>query len=396
MGGPLFSTKSIPPDSILHLWLEASAITEVPPSYSVVTILSAMGCLLRRQVWCDQVDWKVYQNLSSLLIGPSGIGKDVAIRAAARLIDLIDPALDIGGKTMEVIVEQLFENGKDGRPSCAFILAPELTAFLGGKDYQRSMVQELTDLLSTGDKVNVSLKSHLGLKKIIHQPTITMVAGSTEEWLHKAMPDGSLEGGLFPRFLIICEEYNNKNVPWIKYSVDKPIRDKALLAKETFIEKVRGIVNEFSIGREITPTREAIEYYENWYINRFRLFSPVVRPYANRSRDQVLRLAMLCAITRGRHYMDEEDMAFASGVIGYVGQTIDRAALPPSQDAKVARLILGVLPATYPQILAYLSRNTDRRDISAGLQLLLESDQIVKDGKLLVKTPLRREEVLQV
>jgi hypothetical protein len=370
--------KRLPKESILNLWLEAEGITEVPVSYQIVTALSAIGALLGRGVWVDQVEWRVYPNLSVLLVGPSGIGKDVAIRAAGRLVDANNPGLTYGGKTMEALVEQVMKAQQ--RPACAFILAPEITAFLGGKDYQKSMVQELTDILSTGDKVDVSLKSSPGVKRILWEPTWTLQAGSTEEWLHEAMPTGSLEGGLFPRFLIICEEYGDRHVPWIKYSTEGPDRRRALQAKMEFEQAVGVLVERFANGGEVVPTLEAREFYENWYINRFKRFGPTVRSYANRSRDQLLRVAMLVALTCGRRFMEACDMEFAEDIMDYVALKLERATKPPTYEGQIARVIIGMLPCTQQGILKELAGVYPRRNIYEALQLMIESGQMVANG----------------
>lgn len=369
----MFRPALVPKDSIVHHYLASQKITEVPISYQIVTCLSAIGCLLKRQVWCDQVEWMVYPNLSVLLVGPSGIGKDVAINKSRSIIVEYDDSLDIGGKTMEVIQSQLLEVGD---PACAFVAAPELTAFLGGKDYQKSMTQELTDLLSTGESINVSLKSAPGMKRIIRHPTVTVQAGSTEEWLHRAMPEGSLEGGLFPRFVIICEEYGNKNIPLLKYSLSVQDREESKQGGLLFKEGVRRILDRYVKPTEITPLADAVEYYERWYINRFRQFSATVRPYANRSRDQVLRLAMLMAISRDHNYMEEADMRFASAMMGYVARSIDKAASPPSSEAQIAKSILTILPNRTATIMLSLGRKHPRKDILAALELLQATGQI--------------------
>ena len=369
----MFRPVLIPKDSIIHSFLASQRITEVPVSYQIITSLSAIGCLLKRQVWCDQVEWQVYPNLSVLLVGPSGIGKDVAINKAKSLINEFDPSLDIGGKTMESIQEQLLNIGD---PACAFVAAQELTAFLGSKDYQKSMAQELTDLLSTGEAVNVSLKSAPGIKRLIKHPTVTIQAGSTEEWLHKAMPEGSLEGGLFPRFVIVCEEYGNKNIPLLKYSVSVEDRKAAEKGGQEFKEGVAKILDRFVRSSEIVPLADAIEYYERWYINRFKQFSSTVRPYANRSRDQVLRLAMLMGISRGHNYMEEADMKFAAAMMGYVARSIDKAASPPSLEAQVAKMIFALLPAKLSTITLALGRKYPRKNILEGIELLKATGQI--------------------
>ena len=369
----MFRPALIPKDSIVHHFLASQRITEVPLSYQVVTCLSAIGCLLKRQVWCDQVEWCVYPNLSVLLVGPSGIGKDVAINKAKSIVDEYDPALAIGGKTMESIQEQLLNVGD---PACAFVAAQELTAFLGSKDYQKSMAQELTDLLSTGESVNISLKSAPGVKRLIKHPTVTVQAGSTEEWLHRAMPDGSLEGGLFPRFIIVCEEYGNKNIPLLKYSISVEDRKTAEKGGHDFKAGVATILDRYVKPSEIVPLSDAIEYYERWYINRFKYFSATVRPYANRSRDQVLRLAMLMGISRGHNYMEEADMKFATAMMGYVARSIDKAASPPSLEAQIAKTILTLLPSKLSTITLALGRKYSRKDILEGIELLRATGQI--------------------
>jgi hypothetical protein len=316
--------KLVPNDSILHYWLDRLAITEIPVSYQIVCGLSLIGSLLKRNIFVDQSEWKVYPNMSVLLVGPSGIGKDIAINAATSVVDAVGAVPVIGGKTMDRVKHAMLNIGI---PAACYVPAAELTAFLGGKDYQKSMVQELTDLLSTGEKTDVSTKSEG--TKIIIQPTVTMQAGSTRDWLHRAMPDGSLEGGFLPRFVIVCEEYGSKFVPFVKYSTDRGERDQALRAKTIFTEEVGKLVKKYgNYSAEIIPTRAARDYYENWYRNRFSYFSPLVKPYANRSRDHLHRIAMLMAVSRGHSFLEEQDYVFGGEMVSYVASTIEKALRP--------------------------------------------------------------------
>lgn len=370
---------ALPRESILHLWVRALSITELPVGYQIPCGLSVLGCLLRRNVWVDQVEWKVYPNLSVLLVGPSGVGKDVAIRAASRLVSHVDEELHVGGKTIETIQSELVKRN----PAIAFVGTPELTAFLGGRDYQKSIVQEMTDLLTTGDSINVSLKSEG--KRIIHSPTITMQAGSTQEWLHKAMPEGSLEGGFLPRFLIICEEYGERHVPLIKHSTGLTERLEALHAKQEFYEKAQAVAASYAVWpREMILTEEAAHYYTNWYINRFNYFSPAVRSYANRSRDQVLRIAMICACSCNRDWMEERDVAFAATMMQYVADTVEEVTQSSSVEGKIVQTVLSLLPATQGEIMKALIMKHSRRQVIEVLSSLVEAQMvIVKGGKFM-------------
>ena len=329
--------------------------------------MSALGAVLKRNAWVDQVDWKIYPNLSILLVGPSGIGKDTAIDAAEEIIQEVNTLPIIVGKTMEYINQEMVNFGD---PACCFIPAPEVTAFIGAKDYQKGMVQELTHLLTTKNYVDVSTSGKGKLR--IKRPTVTLQAGSTVDWLHKAMPEGSLEGGLWPRFLIVYEEYGSKCIPLVK-NLPKHEVDGARKYKHAFMEACKFLHEEFKDKpKEIQILNEAAELYENWYRNRFKLFSATVQPYANRSRDQILRLAMLCAISRRHDYIEGVDMQFAIELMQFVATTIDKAMVPPTTETRLARIIRKILPCNMKIIMSTLGSNNKRRDINEAIAFMLQ------------------------
>jgi hypothetical protein len=364
--------KIIPKDSCICRWLEAMAITEVPISYQVVTGLAIIGAVLKRNVYINQELWRVHPNLSLLMIGPSGIGKDTVIDQAVEMLERIGTPEIVSGRTIEMVYEQMLQIGD---PACCVIPAREVSVFFGQKDYQKGMVQELTDLLSTGGSVDVSIKE-TGKRKIL-RPTVTMLAGSTLEWLHRAMPDGSLEGGLWPRFLIVNEAYGSRYVPLIKHSLSKHERDAAVGGLRKFEILVERIRKKYSVApREIMILKAAQDLYTNWYINRLDYFSPMVRPYANRSRDQVLRVAMISAISRGLPYVEEADMQVGIDVLGEVARTLDSAVQPASQESRICDDVLKMLPEVPKKIMVALGRKYSLRYIKEAMAFLVETDQI--------------------
>lgn len=370
-------------DSILHDWTESLILTEIPYSYQVLAGMSMVGSMLGRRVWFDDIDWKTYCNLSVLLVGPSGIGKDTIINICINVIDQVGIPAIVGGRTIEVIYDQLLALGD---PAVAFVPAGELVNFLGNKDYQSGKAQELTDLLSTNAYMDVRTKSKPDA--IIKNPTISMIAGSTPKWLHVGMPEGAIEGGFLPRFVIISEKYGQQHRPWPKFINNN--KDEANYVKnkrKEFVTRLRTILKELPTTVEMFPLGNARENFYRWYIDRFEKFSPLVIEYANRARGQATKLAMISAVCRGRDRIDEQDVKLALDIMSYVGERIDSAAVPPTRERECANALRAELPAYMNYLMKQLSKKFELRTIKAALELLQAGKEIeiLTDGKVVEK-----------
>jgi hypothetical protein len=343
--------------------------------------MASFGACLKRQIYLNQGRWKVYPNMSVLLVGPSGLGKDTGINEAIKFMQAMGMVPDCYGKTMERVYENLLEAGnKDfDTPAAGYLIASEITAFLGGKDYQKSMVQELTDLLSTNDALNVSLKSVKDVR-VIHKPTVTMFAGSTAEWLHKAMPSGALDGGLFPRFLVVCEDSYDSIQRQVAYPLYSNERTEVVAAEEalnSYYEHARKYLLKFyNRVHDMVPIPSAREEYEAWYRTRMNRFSKAVEPYANRSRDQVHRIAMICAATRGHNYIEKEDYRFAISVMDGVAKKIDDAVRPPTVESQIGKAILKLLPCEHKSLMLVMCKSHTHKQVMEAISMLVQSGQI--------------------
>lgn len=269
-----------------------------------------------------------------------------------------------------------------GRPAAAYIPAGEMTAFFGKADYQSNLLTGITNLLSGGSKVDISTKGSWlarGGPSLIMEPTLTMHLGSTVEWLHKGMPEGTLEGGFMGRFLICCEELDTRRrqVPIVKSGRSREEIQQLRECLGNWKEGLELIVAACRVPQEMLLLQDAEDAYANWYYNRFRLFSRAVMPYANRSRDMVLRLAMLSALSRFHdRYIEEEDVRFACQMMQEVADRIDRVVLPPSVEAQVGQKVLELLPATMGEIYASLGMRYSLKAIEPAVDLLRRSGKI--------------------
>lgn len=367
----------LPRNSIFHHWVNSLSITEVPVSYQVFGGFALLGGLLARNCYFDQEKFKVYPNLSTLFVGPSGIGKDTIINQVTQVVRTAlgstTPRI-IEGKTVEMAFDLL---AKLDKPAAAFLLAPEITAFLGGRDYQKSMVQDITNLLSNNEILDTSTATK---PRIIQQPTISMLAGSTAEWLHKAMPDGSMEGGFIPRFVVIFEEYSSRHVPMIKYDLSqKELRESKRL-QELFTVELLRVVEQVKAKTplNIIPDGEAKVLYREWYINRFDRYSPNIREYANRCRDQVLRFSMLIALSCGRVYISGEDMECAVALTDYIANRVELAIRPVSREERIADAIRRMLPASTQSISERLAKSFTRDELHRTLVAMQRTGELTR------------------
>jgi hypothetical protein len=381
----------IPEDSFLNYWMDRWSNSEVYPSWTMLTGLAIVGCLLGRKVCFDAGEvGKIYPNTSILLVGPSGHGKDTIINPACDLIRFCGGSW-VRGRTMEAVKESLLQLGD---PAVGFINASELSEFLGCKDYQAGMVQALTDILSNKDEIDISLKSDTSkgehASRSIYRPTLTMFAGSTADWLQGMLPDGSLDGGFIPRFVVAAEW--SKRAEGIR-PIANPGRYESIAherkvthGKITFTEELQKITEYFrELPDEYTPWKffettgidDAEGWYENWYANRYRTFSPLLQAYAHRSSGILRRLGLLMAITRGHvNYIEEADYIFAERIIQHAAERLEQAVIPQSREVRVGWEIKQILPATTSELLQALAGKYSSVWVKRGIGFLVESEQV--------------------
>jgi hypothetical protein len=284
------------------------------------------------------------------------------------------PGCRIKGITSEALASNMFnihrKTGDD--PTCGYVLAKEMRALFGGKDYQAGIVEWLTDILSDGEE-------HEGATKhnpfTIPKPTLVLQGGSTPDWFHK-LPAGSLEGGFVPRCLIIMEEEARQHIARPRHMQDFEDRKAKEAAGEAFNAGIGGIIGMFPKPYEMFMDDDAGPIYDNWYETRYTKFGPLIQDYAHRSRAHVLRLAMLMAITRGKKIIELPDVTFAMDFMTDICQRLEAAILPPTEEGKCITAIKKLLPATYARVVVALRPKFTSKVVSMSWEALRSTGEI--------------------
>lgn len=371
--------KALPANSILHNYLDAQSIVETPVGYDLVCGASIIGAVLRRDLWYDQIEWKVYPNISILLVGSSGTGKDTAINKAATVLEATGRIPRLNTLTIEGISAELVRaaDRSGDNTAAAILVAQEIADLFGPKDYQAGILTGLTKILSSGEVVNIGLKGDM--EKKIHRPTVTIFGGSTINWLHEYMPKSTNSGGFYPRLIIIVESVPKRtDAALLDWLPADEVRF-ATEAMEKFLGGYRDIIQNYQrFGRIQWATRTDAEVYIDWYGRRKKQFSVIADAYAHRSRDNCLRLCILSAISCGRKEMIAEDGHFGEAVINYVAERIDSVFAPPTTEAAISGHILKMLPALKGTIWTELSKFYKPSDIQRTTTFLVDSGQVVQ------------------
>lgn len=374
---------TLPSDSIFHYWLDYLNVIRSPISYDLLVGVGGLGTQLKRGVWFDQQQFKIYPNISLLVVGPSGIGKDTTINAAEReIVRKFKRVPIIGGMSPEMIQEHMI---KAGDPACVFLPAKELADFFGSKDYQKDMVKAITSILSNNAEIDLSLKG--SQNRFIKNSTMTVFGGSTIEWLHSNMPKDSNEGGFYPRFIVLVEDEGKRNDTAVIPSLPPEDLMRSSQGIKNFEEAAKCVIDRYQNFGSLKFLRSAEQMYSEWCANAHNIFPSIASRYSARSWDHCLRLAMMCTMSRMQEKIAAQDVGFAISVMNRVAERIEEVFEPPTIEYKMIREIFKMLPCSKNSIYKELQKRYKPTEIERVYLHLNGSGQVksssARDGMVI-------------
>ena len=267
--------------------MEIWPTSEPPKSYILFSGLAMFGAMLGRRAWFDQDTLRVYPMLNLLLVGSSGIGKSVTINYHAlwlirEMPRELQPQI-VGAASVEKLHWDL-----RGNPH-AILVAGELANFFGRQKYLEGLVPYVTELLDYLPFVERRFKSTDVI--IVPEPAVSVIGGSTIEWLQEAIPDTAVGGGFLPRFLIVYEQHKGQRVALPGRSMGRTQREELLERRRQCVNKFYQLVSTAGGALDFRGYEDS-DAYTVWYAH-YKAPSGHLSPFANRAGEYVLRMALL-------------------------------------------------------------------------------------------------------
>ncbi len=285
------------PDGVIEEYCLYNEPTEVPGIYALWTGIFTIAEMMGRECFLDQGHFVVWPNMYVILVAGSAVcRKSTAVRIAASFIRKVDPPVKIISQRMtaEVLTSALSgikvqdkTNIIDEAVGC--FISAELSTLIDKNSFNTPLISILTKLYDCDD-FDYETKAR-GTERVVN-PCLSILGGSTPEWIKGSMPIHAIKGGFTSRFVFIFKASNEKRVPWPKTSPETVERGKKILHDLCEIRKMRG---------PFGATDDAQKMFEEEYIGFLdgpMKMNPYLSGYVGRRHVTLLKVSMAFSASR--------------------------------------------------------------------------------------------------
>ena len=277
--------KVYPRSGWLGTYLEFSLLSEQPLGWHFWAALAVLGAACRRNLYMDLgFGDVVHPNTYVLLVGDSGLGKNQVINRAVKILkranqsdELVAACLSKGvDRRVEILNETTAESlmmalspGDVEIPgtatmiqrveSCGALVNPEATNLLGKgrKEVSDRLISYLTDMYDGDPKSAITVTRGA---RILGPAALTLILGSTAEWIGASITQALVSGGFTGRCTFVQRGERDR----VKYRdipadhVPDPVVESELarmLVPWMLADPVEGVMEPDAQG-----------WWEEWYV----------------------------------------------------------------------------------------------------------------------------------
>lgn len=209
--------------SWIDSYLEYTDILPSPLLFRKWVAISFLASAMERRLWIRTMGSNLYPNLYTLLVGPPGIGKGVAIHPGEKLLREV-PDLHIGPSDMSAasLIDALNESVRRiilrGDPpyiefNSLTVISRELGVLI--PSWETSLMNNMTDIYD-GFVVDQKRRGKDIRIKIV-APQINLLGACTPSYLNEVMPPGAWDQGFISRTILV---YSGDRVPKDPFAED--------------------------------------------------------------------------------------------------------------------------------------------------------------------------------
>src|SRR5215510_11282899 len=194
----------------LNQYLEFTHEHESPAMFHLWSGLTVLSGLLGRKVWMDKGFYRLYPNLFTVLVaGSARCRKTTAIEIAVGLTKNVDGVRQLNGKVSaeKFLHIHTIPDNQPQKPT--LIKADELATFLTRDGQGEKLIDVLTKSFDCPESFSYDTITHG--QKIIREPYVTVLAGTTPETLDKVLPDTAVGGGFASRIMFVYQADTEKS-----------------------------------------------------------------------------------------------------------------------------------------------------------------------------------------
>jgi hypothetical protein len=312
-------TEVLPTKGWLADYVKFTSPLEACTRFHFFSACCILGAVLNNKVYIHRGDPdllpKLFPNPWIILLAPPGRGhKTSTINLSINCLQAACPEVRILADklTPESLVKALSEPQGDEvirigpRDATGLIKAPELSVFFGKQQYNTGLVSLITDLYDYREEW-VSETIMRG-KMVLKHNVISILGGSTPDWLQTMLPQDAFTGGFMSRFIIVEMPPNY-------------LRRRAFVTKPkgiTWEDLVKGLSYFKEIKGEVKWTQNGLKTYVDYYESLLPTGDVQRDAYQERESEQILKLAMLLAISEHKMKVDSRHMSQARKILNFL------------------------------------------------------------------------------
>lgn len=283
-------------DDWISSYLELTEGLPTPPVFRLWSAIFTIGAVLERRAWLITAFGVLYPNLFTLLIGPPGAGKTVAMTPAKKLCAkskavILAPDDMTKAAFLDEMAEhsrRILHKGETMLYHPMTVMISELGTLVNAHDLE--FFSLLSDVFDNKDEHRSRRRGHNSGKAIsLANPSLSILAGTQPGFLGDLLPEGAWQQGFTSRLLMIYAS----GAP--ECDMFAQLDDRSQL----FAELSQALVHRSKLVGVFKIDEEAKDFLRLWTSAGMKPVPDHERlaHYRTRRGQHVLKLAMIAAVS---------------------------------------------------------------------------------------------------